>query len=173
MICVRWQLEDEHNYANYYQFKKQGGHHGVVVTSEHREHPLPPDSASCDPAPTVRLICNVMRAVSPGRWYIGVCNYVPDPPSFDDKKRGKGSGSANTAIDYAEYTVSLFPFVSRDMLQVRDGPSSTQQVHTVEPLTMHVTPLAEIDSEACCAFKFPSFMVVCVDGLYTQNAWSL
>jgi hypothetical protein len=32
---LRHSADDEHNYANYYQFKKQGGHHGVVVTSEH------------------------------------------------------------------------------------------------------------------------------------------
>jgi len=39
---------DEHNYANYYQFKSEGEVHGVVVRSEY---------------------------LSPGRWYIGVCNY--------------------------------------------------------------------------------------------------
>eukprot|EP00291_Cryptomonas_curvata_P016846 CAMPEP_0172166020 /NCGR_PEP_ID=MMETSP1050-20130122/8743_1 /TAXON_ID=233186 /ORGANISM="Cryptomonas curvata, Strain CCAP979/52" /LENGTH=173 /DNA_ID=CAMNT_0012836571 /DNA_START=104 /DNA_END=622 /DNA_ORIENTATION=+ len=56
---LRHSADDEHNYANYYQFKKQGGHHGVVVTSEH---------------------------LSPGRWYIGICNYVQDPPAlFTDR----------------------------------------------------------------------------------------
>eukprot|EP00960_Hanusia_phi_P022714 671189-Hanusia_phi.AAC.1 len=54
---LRHSLEDEHNYASYYQFKKQGDHHGVVVTSEH---------------------------LSPGRWYIGVCNYVQDNPFAEE-----------------------------------------------------------------------------------------
>jgi hypothetical protein len=52
--------------------------------------------------------------VSPGRWYIGVCNYVQDPPSFDDTKRGKEGSGAHAPVDYAEYTVispALFAFV--------------------------------------------------------------
>ena len=56
---LRHSLEDEHNYASYYQFKKQGDHHGVVVTSEH---------------------------LSPGRWYIGVCNSHEEMALFDDKR---------------------------------------------------------------------------------------
>lgn len=76
---LRHSLEDEHNYANYYQFKKQGGHHGVVVTSDH---------------------------LSPGRWYIGVCNYVQEAPTFDDKKRGGKTGAqgGRPATEYAEYS---------------------------------------------------------------------
>ena len=76
---LRHSLEDEHNYANYYQFKKQGGHHGVVVTSDH---------------------------LSPGRWYIGVCNHVQEVLSIDDRKRsGKHGGQGGRgATEYAEYS---------------------------------------------------------------------
>mmetsp|Transcript_46609 Transcript_46609/g.72952 ORF Transcript_46609/g.72952 Transcript_46609/m.72952 type:complete len:692 (+) Transcript_46609:401-2476(+) len=73
---LRHSLEDEHNYANYYQFKKQGDHHGVVVKSEH---------------------------LTPGRWYVGVCNYVQDAPFFDERR--SGSSKKDTATDYAEYSV--------------------------------------------------------------------
>ena len=73
---LRHSLEDEHNYASYYQFKKQGDHHGVVVTSEH---------------------------LSPGRWYIGVCNYVQEVALFDDK-RVSSPHSAALPSD-AAYTV--------------------------------------------------------------------
>jgi len=73
---LRHSLEDEHNYASYYQFKKQGDHHGVVVTSEH---------------------------LSPGRWYIGVCNYVQEVALFDDK-RASSPHSAALPND-AAYTV--------------------------------------------------------------------
>jgi len=76
---LRHSLEDEHNYANYYQFKKQGGHHGVVVTSDH---------------------------LSPGRWYIGVCNHVQEVLSIDDRKRGgkHGGQGGRAATEYAEYS---------------------------------------------------------------------
>ena len=73
---LRHSLEDEHNYASYYQFKKQGEHHGVVVTSEH---------------------------LSPGRWYIGVCNYVQEVAIFDDTRAA--SRHSTPFSDDAEYTV--------------------------------------------------------------------
>lgn len=73
---LRHSLEDEHNYASYYQFKKQGDHHGVVVTSEH---------------------------LSPGRWYIGVCNYVQEVALFDDKR--SVSHSSSPSPNDAAYTV--------------------------------------------------------------------
>jgi len=73
---LRHSLEDEHNYASYYQFKKQGDHHGVVVTSEH---------------------------LSPGRWYIGVCNYVQDSP-FSEK--GSNALLENERRIDAEYRVT-------------------------------------------------------------------
>lgn len=73
---LRHSLEDEHNYASYYQFKKQGDHHGVVVTSEH---------------------------LSPGRWYIGVCNYVQEVALFDDKRTVVHSREPSP--DDAAYTV--------------------------------------------------------------------
>lgn len=71
---LRYSLEEEHNFANYYQFKKQGDHHGVVVTSEH---------------------------LSPGRWFIGVCNYVQDAPFFEEKK----AKPSKDGMAYAEYSV--------------------------------------------------------------------
>jgi hypothetical protein len=67
---LRHSLETEHNYANYYQFKKQGDHHGVVVTSEH---------------------------LSPGRWYIGVCNYVQEEALFANSRDAPSSGARSTA----------------------------------------------------------------------------
>jgi len=76
---LRHSLEDEHNYASYYQFKKQGDHHGVVVTSEH---------------------------LSPGRWYIGVCNYVQEVALFNDRAPPKSGSQQNLpSPDDAGYTI--------------------------------------------------------------------
>lgn len=77
---LRHSLEEEHNYARYYQFKKQGDHHGVVVTSEH---------------------------LSPGRWYIGVCNYGEEAALFASPSDTPGTGarSGAAAARDPEYSV--------------------------------------------------------------------
>jgi len=74
---LRHSLEAEHNYASYYQFKKQGDHHGVVVTSEH---------------------------LSPGRWYIGVCNYGQEESLFATPSAGARSTASRDAMA-PEYSV--------------------------------------------------------------------
>jgi hypothetical protein len=108
---LRHSLEDEHNYASYYQFKKQGDHHGVVVTSEH---------------------------LSPGRWYIGVCNYVQEVALFDDKRTA--SQQSSPFPDDAAYTVVA------TLNRTREKPPRTAAESETDLKTEHSEPLADARS---------------------------
>jgi len=119
---LRHSLEDEHNYASYYQFKKQGDHHGVVVTSEH---------------------------LSPGRWYIGVCNYVQEVALFDDKRAA--SHHSSSASDDAEYTVvATLNRTKQKLVNTEEGVGAEEET----ALDMDKRGFASVDLEdegASCA----------------------
>ncbi|KAJ1488845.1 hypothetical protein T484DRAFT_1744354 [Baffinella frigidus] len=138
---LRHSLEEEHNYANYYQFKKQGDHHGVVVTSEH---------------------------LSPGRWYIGVCNYVQEEALFANSRDAPSSGARNTAAIASrdpEYSVIATLKPAETSKAVAPAPAADDSEREEQ------TPCSRDNSCGTCSKSDPPTRAASADGKASPRAF--